>query len=210
MQRLPRILLWLLIIGFPVLYCVLVIVSDFIDVFLFFYPSPESYINNATEGSPSLWLYYSRLVILGAFRLHPLWLAFISCAVLFLLISFTARVTGRRHLLRRPSSAVHLAGQLVALILLAYIVGSLVHFVTSPWLIDYSSFPSSTEYWWPVPSSVELGWTIYPPFGGIVPMSPWAQGACFKLGTLLALLTIRYVWLRRSRTLLQPSQLYKQ
>jgi hypothetical protein len=209
-QRLPRILLWLLLFVFPALYCVLFVISDFVSVFLFFYPSPEM-TDGPVGGSQSLWSYNLRLVTLAAIWLHPLWIAFISCAPLLLSGAFVIRFIKRKPLIVAPSSAMQLASQLLGLLFLAYVLGSVLHFASSSWLSEspYTTSSQSNYWWpyygWPVQDSVVQGWTIYPPLSVDLHMSPWAQAACFKLGALLALLVARYIWLRRNGTLLQHS-----
>ncbi len=207
-QRLPRILLWLLLIFLPTLYCVSFVVSDFVSIFLYF-SSPEM-ADGPVSNSLNPWSYYLRLLILAVLWLHPLWIAFISCASLLLLAAFVVRITKRKPFTKDPSSVMQLASNLLILLFLAYTMGSLIHFASSPWLSEFPQQPIPSNYWWPyygwpVQDSVVQGWTIYPPLGMDLPMSPWAKAACFKLGALLALLAARYIWLRRNRTLLQLS-----
>lgn len=216
-QRLPRILLWVVLFVFPALYCVSFIVGDFITTYGLFTSESDIYIAGqainintpAVEDNPTPWFHYLGFLIAGIFRLWPLWLAFVLCAIVLLVAAFVMRTLGKLPFIRNPSSTKQLAGQLFILLSLAYVMGSLIHIASSPWLSEFPYRPLPPDYWWPyygwpVEDSGAQGWTIYPPLSSL-PMFPWTQAACFKLGALLALLVARHLWLRRNRVLQQHS-----
>jgi hypothetical protein len=209
-----RVFLWILLIVLPISYCLLMIVADLNMVFgWFFLEDTETglTLNNSVGAAAQLQepgLYLLQIM----FRLVPLWIAFAFAMLVVLVGSLLARSLGKQPLIKPALSNRQLAGQLLSLLLLAYLMGSCIHFISTPWfkVFELSSIvrpASQPEYWWPyygwpVQAPEMKGWTIYPPFDlSSIPMFSTAQAACVKLGTLLAILMARYVWLRRQRTL---------
>ncbi|UPL49770.1 hypothetical protein [Hymenobacter sublimis] len=217
-NRLGCLGLWWLLIGFPIMYCLLFIASDFGHTFG--WPSSNSF-DIYIDGQPldiqeqaagahyNSWQSFLAVSFTLLVRLYPMWIAFVVAGVLLLLVTVVARQTEKNFLFKPASSLRHLTVELVKVLLVAYFLGCIVHIISYPVFqaLDHSglSMPFKPEYWWPyygwpVPDSSLQGWTIYPPLG-IMPMLPGAEAACVKLGALLAVLSARQMWLRRQRTL---------
>ncbi|UOR04012.1 hypothetical protein MUN82_13775 [Hymenobacter aerilatus] len=211
----------------PILYCVLFIISDLSAAFDWFVPDTQDIVIDGqpleidtTQSSEEAvsWQQYLAITLTVLVRLCPLWVAFLLCVIVLLLLRFTISHSTKKQsfvfefLLRK-----HIASQLLIVLTLAYLLGSIIHFIGQPVFqaLDFTSvkIPFPPDYWWPyygwpVQDTIAQGWTIYPPLA-IIPMFPSAQAACVKLGTLLAILAFRHTMLRRYITMQQLHTLHQ-
>lgn len=228
-KRLAHAALWLLLIAVPILYCVFFIISDLGTAFYWFVPDTHNdilingqplEIDTTRSGEEIFsWQHYLATTLAVFVRLCPIWAAFLLCIIVLFLLRFIAlRLTKEKQSFTLKSFLnKHISIQLFAVVILAYLLGSLIHFICQPIFqaLDFSSvkIPFSPNYWWPyygwpLQDTTTQGWTIYPPMGAI-PMLPSAQAACIKLGTLLAVLAFRHVMLRRYSTMQQIHTLHQ-
>ncbi|TGE07877.1 hypothetical protein [Hymenobacter fodinae] len=131
-HRLLRTLLWILLIVLPISYCLLIIAADFNMLFGWFFlddseTDADSLIFN-TSIQTSIQAQEPELIFFQiTFRLAPLWIGFASAVLVLLAADLLAYGFGKRPLLKSALSNRQLAGQLLTLLLVAYLMGTLIH-----------------------------------------------------------------------------------
>jgi hypothetical protein len=215
--RLARALLWLVLVGGPLLLYSLDIVSAVVVATGAFAEFSDIYIaGQALEPQPAVhWERLAKLplaLLVVALKVGPILL--LAGAASALVLAFGKWVVRRRWpvwTLRRPATVLALGGRLLGLVSLAYVLGCLLHWLVPaawfnpPVVPPGLHFVLSEDYlWpyfkWPAPPAMEAGWTIYAPGYGDVLTFATTKASGIQLSALLAVLLF-YRYRRRGPAL---------
>jgi hypothetical protein len=204
--RLARAVLWLLLVGGPLLHYSVVILPMLLEATGIFAGFSDSYIAGQPLAGASPAIHWERLarlplaLLVIAVKIGPvLLLSGVVSALLLALGRWLVRRRWPHWALRSPATALGLGGRLLGLVSLAYGLGCLVHWLVPaawfnpPVVPPGFAFALEEDYLWPYfkwPSAPEApqGWTIYAP--GYVDLLAFAttKASSIKLSSLLVVL----------------------
>lgn len=223
-QRLARVGLWLILIGLPLLYYVMPSGLSALEASGLFDDYRDIYIAGQPLDLPPpafswqrLWRFPYALVLASKAIGLPVLLAGLGS---FLLLFVSWRVVRRRWprwQLQEPRTVVGLGCHLLALLILAYCLGCLIHLIVPAWLFNPPVVPQTfhyiilEEYWypyygWPLQPPPTQGWTIYAPIDVSFLDYSLTKASSIKMGALLTTLLLYRCQFRPSNAKSESTQ----